>query len=204
MPLLLLDLDDTLIDRAAAFRRWATRFVAEHSGAATDVGWLIAADMHGMAPRDRLSVDICMRFGLDPSKQPAVLRRMQQGLVDNIELDPDVPPALARANKTGWTCIVVTNGAVKQQEHKLRHTGVANNVAGWVISESVGVRKPSPKILQLAAAQGMHSLDGAWMIGDAVDADIAGAHQLGLCTVWLHQDRQWPIEAFKPTHIADT
>jgi putative hydrolase of the HAD superfamily len=47
VPLLLVDLDNTLIDRAGAFARWARQFVSARHGAAVDVQWLIDADRDG-------------------------------------------------------------------------------------------------------------------------------------------------------------
>ena len=62
-----------------------------------------------------------------------------------------------------------------QQERKLRHTGLDREVAGWVVSEGAGLRKPDPAIFRFAAEQAGQSLDGAWMIGDCAQADIEGA-----------------------------
>jgi putative hydrolase of the HAD superfamily len=44
VPLLLLDLDNTLVDRAAAFRRRAAGFAASVGGAAAGADWLVTAD----------------------------------------------------------------------------------------------------------------------------------------------------------------
>jgi FMN phosphatase YigB (HAD superfamily) len=69
---------------------------------------------------------------------------------------------------------------VEQQERKLRHTGLDREVAGWVISEGAGLRKPDPEIFRFAAARAGQPLDGAWMIGDSAEADISGARDAGL------------------------
>lgn len=42
-------------------------------------------------------------------------------------------------------------------------TGLARHVAGWVISEGVGMRKPDPLIFQLAAEKVALELTGARM-----------------------------------------
>lgn len=42
------------------------------------------------------------------------------------------------------------------------------------------------------------------MIGDRDDADIAGAHALGLASVWLHLGREWTQSGYAPTKIADS
>ncbi|MFE6622715.1 hypothetical protein [Streptomyces sp. NPDC057740] len=42
MALLLLDLDNTLVDRDAAFRDAVADFLAEHGLPASDLGWVMA------------------------------------------------------------------------------------------------------------------------------------------------------------------
>jgi putative hydrolase of the HAD superfamily len=49
VPLLLVDLDDTLIDRNGAFTRWAKAFTTTQE----DAEWLIAADRGGYEDRDK-------------------------------------------------------------------------------------------------------------------------------------------------------
>jgi putative hydrolase of the HAD superfamily len=51
VPLLLVDLDNTLVDRAGAFARWAREFASAHGGGAADVQWLVTADRDGLFPR---------------------------------------------------------------------------------------------------------------------------------------------------------
>jgi FMN phosphatase YigB (HAD superfamily) len=42
-----------------------------------------------------------------------------------------------------------------------------------------------------AARRAGTTLEGAWMIGDNLDADIAGAQGVGARTVWLRRDYDW-------------
>jgi phosphoglycolate phosphatase-like HAD superfamily hydrolase len=51
VPLAIFDLDNTLVDRAGAFRRWAVEFVARHGLDPAERRWLVAADEDGFAPR---------------------------------------------------------------------------------------------------------------------------------------------------------
>jgi putative hydrolase of the HAD superfamily len=126
----------------------------------------------------------------------------QGWLVGQVILDGAVAGALRHARAAGWVPFVVTNGTVEQQERKLRHAGLDREVAGWVISEGAGLRKPDPGIFQLAAARAGQSLDGAWMIGDSAEDDIGGARGAGLPGVWLHRGRPWPLTEFRPAHVA--
>jgi putative hydrolase of the HAD superfamily len=204
VPLLLVDLDNTLIDRAGAFRRWAREFASARGDSAADVRWLVAADRDGLEPRERLATKIGERFGLEGQAGADLLVELRGGLIRQIVPDGAVTEAPRTARAAGWVPLVVTNGTVEQQERKLRHTGLDREVAGWVISEGVGVRKPAPEIFRLAADKSGQSLDGAWMIGDSAEADIGGARSTGLPGVWLHRGRPWPVGAFQPAHTADS
>jgi hypothetical protein len=66
--LLLIDLDNTLIDRSAAFRAWATDYVPQHGDDPSDLDWLIEADRDGYEPRPRLAEKIAARHGLSPHR----------------------------------------------------------------------------------------------------------------------------------------
>ena len=211
VPLLLVDLDNTLVDRAGAFDRWAREFTSEPGGAsAGGVGgagyaeWLVAADRDGLESRERLAAMIGERFGLDARRQAGLLAELRGGLVRQLVADAAVTRALRDARAAGWVPFVVTNGTVEQQERKLRHTGLDREVAGWVISEGAGLRKPDPAIFQLAAARAGQPLDGAWMIGDSAEADINGARNAGLLGIWLHRGRPWPLTTCQPAYVADS
>jgi putative hydrolase of the HAD superfamily len=54
-----------------------------------------------------------------------------------------------------------------------------------ITSEAHGRRKPAASIFQ--AALGYFQVEGpmAVMVGDSYEADILGAHALGISTVWL-------------------
>jgi putative hydrolase of the HAD superfamily len=198
--LLLIDLDNTLVDRSAAFRRWSALWAPEHRGAGDDVDWLIATDNDGYEPRERFAARIGERFGLPADR---VLLELRAGMVEQLVLDPEVAAALGEAVAAGWSPVVVTNGTVRQQEAKLRHTGLDRLVAGWVVSEGAGFRKPDRRIFELAAGLVHQPLTG-WMIGDHPEYDVGGGAAVGLDTVWLTRGRTWPDGLpYRPSRVAD-
>jgi FMN phosphatase YigB (HAD superfamily) len=101
VPLLLVDLDNTLIDRAGAFERWARAFVSARRGDAGDAAWLVTADRDGLEPRGRLAWMIAERFGLDARDEGAVLAELLGGLVGQLAPDDAVTRALRRAWEPG-------------------------------------------------------------------------------------------------------
>jgi putative hydrolase of the HAD superfamily len=200
--LLLIDLDNTLIDRTGAFKGWAVEYVTTLGGDSADVEWIIAADNDGYQPRERLAARIGDRFGIDPDR---VLTELRDGVISYTAFDPAVGQALQDAVAAGFVPVVVTNGSVRQQEAKLRHTGLDQLVAAWVISEGAGVRKPDRRIFELGAESAGRTLaDGGWMIGDHPEYDIGGGVAAGLETIWLSRGTEWPSSLpYRPTEIAD-
>src|SRR5690349_23655031 len=128
---------------------------------------------------------------------------VREGLLERIRLDPLVACALGIAEDAGWVPVVVTNGETRDQEEKLRRTGLDRYLADWVISEEAGVSKPNPRIFAIAADRVRRRLDGAWLVGDSPESDIGGAVTLGLRSVWLHRGRQWSEPRYMPTYTAD-
>ncbi|MER7444194.1 HAD family hydrolase [Micromonospora avicenniae] len=202
MPLLLLDLDNTLLDRAGPFRAWGQRFLDGIGAPETDIEWLLSIDADGLTDRWDVADAIRGRYDL---RVPSIdlVEELHDGLVAHTRLDPLIACALRIADDAGWVPVVVTNGAVRQQEGKIRRTGLDRYVADWVISEEAGVSKPNPRIFALAAQRVRMPLRGAWMVGDSPEADIGGATSAGLPSVWLHRGRTWSDGRFRPTRTAD-
>ncbi|MEU6374629.1 HAD family hydrolase [Streptomyces sp. NPDC046909] len=199
MPLLMIDLDNTLVDRDAAFREAASAFLAEHALPGTDLGRLTALDNSGYTPRQDVARALAERYGVS---EDAVRRFLDHGAADRVVLPEDTRDALREAVDDGWTCVIVTNGRVAQQETKIRNTGLDRLVHGWVISEAAGHKKPAPEIFEAAATATGASLNGAWVIGDSPHADIRGAIGVGARSVWVSGGREWAETAYRPTHVA--
>jgi putative hydrolase of the HAD superfamily len=201
MPLLLLDLDNTLIDRDAAFRGAAAAFLADHGLPGTDLAWVMSVDASGYANRDVVAAAMAHRYG-DSVPTTAIRDLLDNGAADRVVLTRVTEVALLRARENGWTSVIVTNGRTVQQEAKIRNTGLDRLVRGWVVSEAVGHQKPAPEIFRAAAGIAGIPLADAWVIGDSPHADIAGANTLGLHSVWVSNSQPWSQEAYGPTHVA--
>jgi putative hydrolase of the HAD superfamily len=132
-----------------------------------------------------------------------VVEKIREGLLAHLRMDPMVAFALRIAANAGWVPVVVTNGETLVQEEKLRRTGLIHEIAGYVISEDVGVRKPNARIFQLAAERVRGSLHGAWHIGHSPESDIGGAYAAGLPSVWLRRGRHWYEQRYAPTRVCD-
>jgi putative hydrolase of the HAD superfamily len=200
MSLVMLDLDNTLVDRDAAFRSAVADLLAAHRLPADDLAWVMSVDASGYAPRDTVATALTDRYGAH--LEPAVRALLDTGGADRVTLTPADRAALHRLRAAGRRTVIVTNGRTAQQESKIRTAGLDRLVDAWVVSAAVGHRKPDPEIFHLAAARVGLPLAGAWMIGDSPRADVAGAAALGLHTVWITRRPTWPPEVRRPTHTA--
>ncbi|MFJ8949529.1 HAD family hydrolase [Streptomyces sp. NPDC102381] len=201
LPLLLLDLDNTLVDRDAAFRAAVVDFLGEYGLAAADVGWVMELDGGGYVARGEVAAAMADRYG-DVVPVAAVRALLDGGGADRVVLAEDARDALVKARAGGWSCGIVTNGRTAQQVAKIRASGLDRLVQGWVVSEAVGRKKPDPEIFRAAADAVGVPLERAWVVGDSPHADIAGAHALGLRSVWVSGGRAWAAEGYRPTHVA--
>ena len=111
----LFDLDDTLIDREAAFRRWAQWFCGERGLDPAAVAALCVADGFGYTPRDEMFAMVGSQFDLGKGVDELVAGYRSQYL-SFFEEEPDVQAALVRLRNDGWRVGVVTNGPATQVE----------------------------------------------------------------------------------------
>jgi HAD superfamily hydrolase (TIGR01509 family) len=198
--LALFDLDNTLVDRTGAFRRWAVEFVTEHALPSDALDWLMAADNDGLATRDEVFSGARRAFGLSESvdELEAAYRRSYPR---QFAPDPAVLAALDGLRAAGWRVVVVTNGPSSQIE-KIRRCGLDTVVDGWCISDEVGVEKPGAAIFHAAASLAALPLAG-YMVGDQTETDILGGKQVGLTTVLLARGRTFASEATVPDVIVE-
>jgi HAD superfamily hydrolase (TIGR01549 family) len=207
-PLMLFDLDNTLVDRNLAFRGWAVEFLAERSLPPADLAWFVTLDRGGYFERPTLMRAAVERYGLVEDVD-VLLKEYREALTRLIACPPSHRDALRTARAAGWTLGIVSNGATEHQTAKIERTGLAPLVDGWVISEEARLAKPDPRIFRLAAlrcglAEDTPWAEGAWMVGDHPPADIAGARAAGLRSVWLDHGRPWPETDYTPTLTAGT
>ncbi len=99
-------------------------------------------------------------------------------------LAPHALEVLQFCRQRSLALALVTNGNATYQRRKIAQHGLASWFDAVLIEEEVGIAKPDPRIF-LQALERLHlRASEAWMIGDDLTRDIAGAQQVGLLTIW--------------------
>ncbi|MFI9311174.1 HAD family hydrolase [Streptomyces triculaminicus] len=197
MPLALFDLDDTLVGRSSAVGTCASEFCTAAGYGPEIKAWVVTELADRAGPED--FARLRRTFGLvEPVAQ------LWQGYVNAmaaaVSCRPEALGALAMLRDSGWKIGVVTNGPSDIQRAKLRATGIADLVDGIAVSGDIGVRKPDRLLFETAAKRcGAELGDDTWTVGDSPVADIGGAQQAGLRSIWI-RGRSWPSGLADPDH----
>jgi HAD superfamily hydrolase (TIGR01509 family) len=197
----LFDLDDTLIDAPGVpFRAAMGEFTAEHGLDPNEVTWLTEAAARWSASPVAYFRAVATRYRLtaDPDELYTIYRARYLAAVRPHD---GVVTGLARLRAAGWRTAVVTNGEAGPQLAKIAQLRLPRLMDAVCVSEVEGVWKPDADIFRLAAAKAGVSLEGAWVVGDSLDADIRGGNALGLTTAWVSHGRQPPQDGPVPTHV---
>jgi putative hydrolase of the HAD superfamily len=206
VALLLLDLDDTLIDRAGAFRRWARRLLdGQGLLSPANLERVIEIDARGRVRRWDMLGRVAEALGITLPYAKLLASYATDFIAEfgPHSVGEATLSALDRARDLGWTLGVVTNGD-ELQVRKIERAGLAGHLDGWCLSDLVGHQKPDPEVFRIAARQLGQTLEGAWMVGDIPTTDIEGAVAAGVPSVWIHHGCEWSEPAFRPAAIADS
>lgn len=82
--------------------------------------------------------------------------------------------------KPNYSLHIITNGFQEVQQKKIMQSKIAHYFSTVTDSETVGVKKPNPKIFHFALDIAEATIENSIMIGDNYEADILGALNIGL------------------------
>ncbi len=197
----LVDLDNTLVDRDVHFAEFARRFVAERQLGDDALAVVFAADRDGHASREEFFDTLTSQL---PLREPAdqLVAWYKEHFSTTFRAMDGAIDALRRLRAAGTKIAVVTNGEGSQRK-KIAAAQLEGEVDAICVSGEIDAWKPDPRIfhhaLQLLDAPGP-----TWMVGDNATADIGGAREVGLLTAWVSRGRQWPESSWTPDLTVDS
>lgn len=102
------------------------------------------------------------------------------------QVEPDAISTLGRLRGVGYKLGLISNaGDAADVQALIDKTGLRPYFDRIWISANVGVRKPHPRIFEIAMDSLHCSPKEALMIGDTLNADILGAANVGMSSIWI-------------------
>jgi putative hydrolase of the HAD superfamily len=205
---ILFDLDDTILDDTGArdecWRRAATDVLAGSGLDAEAAGDALLR--HNRAFWSDLALNRTYRLDMLGARRViAVAALGELGLDDEAvgrtlgdrchELRAELLAPLAgavetveRLRRAGVALGLVTNGGGEGQRAKIERFGLAPLFGYIGIEGERGFGKPDPRAFLTALETLGLAASDAWMVGDNLTYDIAGAQAVGITAIWVNRD----------------
>jgi len=194
----LFDLDETLFNRTASLRAFLTDQYARHgplNGLDCDdlIERFLVLDQRGTVAKSVVYPQLLRTVGIDHAP-------LAELLLDEYETKfhthargfPGLDKLPDALRQRGLRLGIVTNGRTVHQSQTIRALLIDRWAEKALISESEGIRKPDPAIFARAAAMLDAKPGDCVFIGDSPLADIKGAHDAGMRTIWFPNGAVWP------------
>ncbi|MDH3944142.1 MAG: HAD family hydrolase [Anaerolineae bacterium] len=100
--------------------------------------------------------------------------------------EEDAPAALEALKQAGYPLGIVSNAGDDADVQRLVDQSGLRPYFDFVLSSAAcGIRKPNPKIFEIALKYWGLGAEHAAMVGDKLGADILGAHNAGMLGIWI-------------------
>ncbi|WP_294628149.1 YjjG family noncanonical pyrimidine nucleotidase [uncultured Bacteroides sp.] len=98
-----------------------------------------------------------------------------------------------------YNLYILSNGFRELQSRKMHSAGVAGYFRKVILSEDLGLLKPRPELFHFALSATQSELHESLMIGDSWEADITGAHGVGMHQAFYNVSER-TVFPFLPTY----
>ncbi|MFK8083970.1 MAG: HAD family hydrolase [Granulosicoccus sp.] len=199
----LFDLDETLLDRSGSLRdfvTWQAEGMLRSSVSNTTlfIDRFISLDQKGAVWKDRVYQSLIDEFGITGWTVDELVKSYVQTFCAFCKPRTGAVAAINEFRKQGFRIGLVSNGKTPFQEKNFRALGLSSLFDTIIVSEAVGIRKPEKAIFELACRRVGADINTSVFIGDNPVADIQGASDAGMTTVFV------PVESpHQPCEYAD-
>lgn len=141
---------------------------------------------------------------LDLATATEMQRQFDDYRMSTFDFFPGVESVLTRL-KERYTLVVITNGPIFSQHPKLAAVNMAKYVDHIIVGGEEPEQKPAKSIFEKALHLAGVEASEAIHVGDSLTADVAGANNVGITSVWISAENTLDSESvIKPSYsIAD-
>lgn len=102
----------------------------------------------------------------------------------SLDFFPDTENMLDELVERKVKLALLTNGAQEAQQSKIDRLGLARYFPVRLIEGELGYGKPDRRVFESALNELEITAGEAWMVGDDINRDIAGAQKTGILAIW--------------------
>ena len=207
----LFDMDDTLIDRQAAYEAVYRLFYDQQDAVNSLTPWAEAIDYFwSLSPNNahdsRSAIEEIQNKWPDVVSDAETHYRFYfSNMVRLVEMLPGVEEFVKCLNEFEISWGIVTNGD-QFQHQKAENTGLDKTSPFVLASKLFGVDKPAPEIfLEAVRLLDVKDLQAheVLFVGDNPYTDILGANAVGMKTAWICMGREFPDDVPAPDYIVE-
>jgi HAD superfamily hydrolase (TIGR01549 family) len=133
------------------------------------------------------------KIQLSDEKLQSALRSMYAVTQTNWFLEDDAIPTLQVLLKNSYRLGIISNGSDDLNTYELLEKARLRSFFEFILSSAAfGKRKPHPGIFRAALDHFQIPPELTVMVGDNYEADILGARQLGINTIWVTRRLPFP------------
>lgn len=109
------------------------------------------------------------------------------------QVEDDAIATLTTLQQSSFSMGIISNAGDDDDVQALVDKAQARPYMDFVLSSAAcGVRKPNPRIFEIALANWDYAPEQVAMVGDTLGADILGARNAGLYSIWLKRRADTP------------
>jgi putative hydrolase of the HAD superfamily len=205
-PQEIIDFDDTLDNRDAAFRCGLSAFLRYYYPSLSEEEIADRREEMFNFQRGHYGEIIYYRDMLAhflekwppevPADVPTAYRRMIAAFAAAGQPHPDVYDTLTALRHKGYLTGIITNGTARTQSLKIDHSRLRRYVDLVVLAGEEGIQKPDVRIFRMAAARLGVPTTACMFVGDHPQNDLEGARAAG-----FHPVRKvWDFDPSHPIH----
>lgn len=189
MRAVIFDLDQTLLDREKSlldFLAWQCEGMLRPylDDQAAFISRFVELDANGTVWKDKVYSGLIAEFHLEAWSCAELLSVYESCFCAFSVPRPGVLEALDSISSR-YKLGLISNGMTPFQERNFRGLGIASMFGSVIVSAAVNLRKPDPAIFHLACSELGVRPDEAVYVGDNPIADIEGARNAGLRTIFI-------------------
>lgn len=196
MKAALFDLDGTLLDRSGSLSDFVHWQASKQLGLDTNdvvqfTDRFLVLDQNGMVWKDRVYEALITEFSLGNWSVDDLLQSYVLTFCTFCKARKGAYTAINEFKSNGYKIGLVTNGKTPFQERNFNALGFNQLFDCVVVSDAVELRKPDRRIFEFACERVHADIHSSVFIGDNPIADVKGAKESGMKTIYVPTSEQY-------------